>query len=317
MAEAEPEGLLQIITLNIGNEERVRRYPAEAGSAGWPKGAYESRGFVGESILVLAPSGKAMLIDAAWPSDYSLPEWGEVSYGTSPILPFLRRQGIGAIDWMVVTHQHYDHIGGVAEIVRSKDVDVKALLWSPLPDDLFRKHESSLAADCIAMTHDLAQACADRGVPVMDARRGETIDLGNGIDCEVLAVAIPERETESYANNNCVVLRITYRDFAIVLTGDAGFEQENRIMADGSDLTSDVLKLGHHAGAGATSEAWLQAMGATVGVSSMPRWLSEDDRGLRVERQLERVGLEFYRTWEHGNVEVQTDGHQFWVTTER
>ena len=317
MAESESGGLLQIITLNIGNEEQLRRYPVEASRAGWPKGAYESRGFSGESILVVVPSGKTMLIDAAWPSDYSLPKWGEVSYGKSPVLPFLRRQGIGTIDWMVVTHQHYDHIGGVAEIVRSKEVDVKALLWSPLPDDLFRKHEPSLAADCIALTHDLAQACADRVVPVMDARQGETIDLGNGVDCEVLAAAIPERETESYANNNSVVLRVTYRDFAMVLTGDAGFEQEKRIMADGRDLTSDVLKLGHHALAGATSEAWLQAVGATVGVSSMPRWLSEDERGLRVERQLERAGLEFYRTWEHGNVEVQTDGHQFWVTTER
>ena len=315
MSETESDGRLRMILLNINKEEHARSYPAEAGSAWWPEGAYESRGFVGESILVVAPSGKTMLIDAAWASGYSLPDWGEIDYGTNPVLPFLKREGISTIDWAVVSHQHYDHIGGIAEIVRSKDVDVKALLWSPLPDDLFRKYESRLAADCITLTDDLADACKDHAVSMVDATQGETIDLGDGVSLEVISTSVPDREIESYVNNNCVVLRLTYGNFSVVLTGDAGFGQEKRIMADWKDLTSDVLKLGHHGGAGATSEAWLQAVSPTVGVSSMPRWLSEDERGLRVQRQLERAGINFYRTWEHGNIEIQSDGHEFWVTT--
>jgi len=47
----------------------------------------------------------------------------------------------------------------------------------------------------------------------------------------------------------------------------------------------------------------------------MPRWLSEDERGLRVQRQVDQAGIKFYRTWEHGNIEIQSNGHEFWVTT--
>jgi competence protein ComEC len=311
------EGPLRIIALNINNEEHARSYPADAGRLGWLEGAYESRGFVGESILVVAPSGKTMLIDAAWPSGYSLPEWGDVDYGANPVRPFLKREGIDTIDWAVISHQHYDHIGGMAETVRSEDVDVKVLLWSPLPDDLFRKWGGTLADDCIALTQDLADACKDHAVPMVLATQGQTIDLGDDVSLEVVSASAPEREVDSYVNNNCVVLRLTYGDLTVLLTGDAGFVQEERIMAAYQDVKADVLKMGHHAGANATGEAWLQAVGPTVGVSSMPRWLSEDERGLRVERQLVGAEVRFYRTWEHGNIEIQSDGHEFWVTTER
>lgn len=316
-ATSRANGRLRVIALNINNEEHARSYPADAGSPGWPEGAYESRGFVGESILVVSPSGKAMLIDAAWASGYSLPDWGEIDYGANPVRPFLKREGIDTIDWAVVSHQHYDHVGGMAEFVRSEDVDVKALLWSPLPDDLFKRYESSLADDCIALTHDLADACKDNAVSVVEAKQGETIDLGGGVSLEVISTSVPDREVESYVNNNCVVLRLTYGDFTVLLVGDAGFWQEERIMADYQDVKADVLKLGHHAGANATGEAWLQAVSPTVGVASMPRWLSEDERGMRVERQLAGAGVSFYRTWEHGNVEIQSDGQEYWVTTER
>jgi competence protein ComEC len=313
---SETNGRLRMIVLNINKEDHARSYPRSAGSVGWPEGAYESRGFFGESILVVSPSGQTMLIDAAWSSGYSLPNWGEINYGTNPVLHFLKREGIKTIDWVVVSHQHYDHIGGIAEIVRSKDVEVKALLWSPLPDGLFRKYESELASNCIILTNDLADACKDHAVSIVNATHGEAINLGDGVSLKVIATAVPDCEVESYVNNNCVVLRLTYEDFSVVLTGDAGFGQEKRIMADWKDLTSDVLKLGHHGGAGATSETWLQAVRPTVGVSSMPRWLSEDERGLRVQRQLERAKIHFYRTWEHGNIEIQSDGHEFWVTTD-
>ena len=316
VSKTESDDLFRMIVLNINKEEHARSYPLSAGSVGWPEEADESRGFFGESILVVSPSGQTMLIDAAWSSGYSLPDWGEIDYGTNPVLNFLKQNGIKTIDWAVVSHQHYDHIGGIAEIIRSKDVEVKALLWSPLPDDLFMQYEPYLASNCIALTNDLIDACKDHDVPMVNATQGETINLGDDVSLKVISATVPDCEVESYVNNNCVVLWLTYENFTVVLTGDAGFGQEKRIMADWEDLTSDVLKLGHHGGAGATSETWLQAVRPTVGVSSMPRWLSEDERGLRVQRQLERAKIHFYRTWEHGNIEIQSNGYEFWVITD-
>ena len=49
----------------------------------------------------------------------------------------------------------------------------------------------------------------------------------------------------------------------------------------------------------------------------MPKYLSFDERGLRVWRQLIPTGIQIYRTWEHGHIEIQTDGDRFWVVAEK
>ena len=93
----------------------------------------------------------------------------------------------------------------------------------------------------------------------------------------------------------------------------AGVEEEQVVMASSGEIASDVLKMGHHAGAGSNSPEWIQAVNAKVGLGSMPKWLSDDARGQRVYDLLEPTGMAFYRTWEHGDIEVQTDGRRFWV----
>lgn len=300
---------LRVITLDVDNRTEQ-----------WP------RGFVAEAVVVVTPGGKTMLIDAAWPSGFSLPRGGPVSqaapnwnetYGANLVLPFLKAQGIASIDWIVASHPHWDHIGGLPEIVLSEEVSVARVLWSPLPDEKILETEGANAPFYVQMSHDLAAACARRGVPLVEVSQGDRLDLGDGVICDVLAAAEPDVEVFSYVNNNSIVMRLAYRDFSMMFTGDAGFVEEDRIMALGQDLSTDVLKIGHHAGANSTSEAWVEALGARVGVASMPRWLSEDPRGERVYELLKPTGIRIYRTWEHGHVEVQSDGKRYWVITQR
>ena len=251
---------------------------------------------------------KTMLIDAGWPAPDA---------GANVILPFLKREGIRHIDWMMASHFHDDHFGGMPEILHSDAVSVGQVLWSALPFDKMKKFEPSEAQVSENIRQQIKEACAGRNVPIREAVRGGVVDLGDGVKCHILAAADPDIETPNYINNNNIVMRLAYGKFSAMFTGDAGFEQEERVMARYQDLTCDVLKIGHHAGAGSTSVAWAQAINAKVGIAPMPKYLSFDERGLRVWRQLIPTGIQIYRTWKHGNIEIQTDGEWFWVLTKK
>lgn len=309
------EDVLRIVVFDADNRLGADWAPEHAMGSGLGSG--DSRGFVAESILIVSPSGKTMLIDAAWNSGYADPKWGGTTYGQNPIAGFLKERGIGAIDWMVMSHLHRDHSSGIRELVLSEDIEVRHVLWSHIPEERLIETGPETAAGYVELREGIEEGCNLKGARVVEAVEGQMIDLGDGVQCEVLSAARPELDADSYLNNNCVVIRLTYGAFTMLLMADAGFVQEERIMALGRDLATDVLKVGHHAGANSTGDAWVEALDAQVGVASMPRWLSEDERGIRVYDQLSASGMKLYRTWEHGHIEIQTDGPEFWVLTER
>ena len=313
--EARGGDLLRIVVFDADNRLGADWGPVPVAWGGLGSG--DSRGFVAESILIVAPSGKTMLIDAAWASGYSDPKWSGTTYGPNPIARFLKQRGIGAIDWMVMSHVHRDHSGGIREVILSGDIAVGRMLWSLIPEKRLLEIEPEKGPGYVDLLRGIEEACVLEDVSIIEAWEGQVLDLGGGVLCEVLAAARPELDADSYLNNNCVVIRLTYGAFSMLFMADAGFVQEERILALGRDLATDVLKIGHHAGAGSTSEAWVEALGAQVGVASMPRWLSESERGIRVYDQLAESGMKLYRTWERGHVEIQTDGTEFWVLTER
>lgn len=261
-----------------------------------------------DAHLIVTPSGKVMLLDAGWPPP------GD---GANVILPFLKRAGIQQIDWLLASHPHNDHIGGMPEILLSPEVNVKVLLWSLPPREKIQKLDSGSVQECEEWIGKVRSACTQRGVPIRELKEGEVLNLGDGIRGHILGAADPNFDCPNYVNNNSVVMRLTYGNFSEMFCGDAGFEQEARILSHNADLACDVLKIGHHAGAGSTSEAWARAVNAKIGIAPMPKYLSEDERGLRVWRQLLPTPIKVYRTWEHGHIEVQTDGHRFWLRLEK
>ena len=273
--------------------------------------------FVCESLLIRTPSGKTMLIDAGWPSNFTLPEWGETNYGPNIIPEFLKSRRITTLDWMMLSHPHDDHIGCMAELVDSADVSVKQFLWSPLSQEALHASEPDYAHVYDDLVSELCGSCARHNVPILTVQAGQRLDLGDGVVCDVLAVAEPNVSVPNFINNNSIVMQLRYGDFSMMFTGDAGTEQESRVLALKRDLTSDVLKIGHHAGAGSTSVEWTEAVAAKVGLASMPEWLAKDQRGVRVTEQLASSRMNIYRTFQHGHIDVKTDGRRFWVVTEK
>lgn len=200
----------------------------------------------GDCILVEMPNGRAMLIDGGGSADETQVDSTDI--GMRTVVPFLRHEGINHLDVVALTHPHGDHCGGLTAVLREETVGV-VLDGTVIPYP---------SADYQAFRQEIAQ----RHIPYQHAVRGMRLNFGDGVTALILnppATGTPygTGTDDTTINNYSIVMRLTYGQTHFLLTGDAEFSAENSILATGADLRSDVLKVGHHGAANATSDTWL------------------------------------------------------------
>ncbi len=186
----------------------------------------------GDSILVIA-DGKTMLIDAAEAS------------AAPTINDYLKKKGIGELDYAVATHMHADHIGGFPDVLEAHPA--KTVLEPVCPEDLLptsKTFENYL---------DAVDAC---GAEYRALEAGDSFSLG-GAEITVLG---PVDGEISDLNNTSLVLRLEYEGTVCLFTGDMETPEEKAILASGADLDADFLKVGHHGAATSSGKAFLEAV---------------------------------------------------------
>jgi competence protein ComEC len=250
----------------------------------------------GDSILIIAPGGKSVLVDAGVPGS------GRV------VLDAMKRYGVDHIDLMVATHAHADHIGGADEVLLH--TKVSAVLDSKVPN-MTKNYEDFLAA--IEKT----------GAKYIGASPGQNFDLGGGAKLSVLAPIQPFftkdqlRSGANEPNANSVVTRLDYGDFSMLLTGDAEAETEARLMQSGANIKAKVLKVGHHGSRYASSEKFLRQGGFEAAIISD----GADNRyGHPSQDALDRfkaLNIKLYRTDLEGEVTLISRGQGYEIRTER
>jgi competence protein ComEC len=250
----------------------------------------------GDSILIVAPGGKTVLVDAGVPGS------GKV------VTNAMKRYNLKQIDLMVATHAHADHIGGADEVLRA--TKVVNVLDSQVPNAT-KNYE------------DFLKAIRERGAQYVGASPGQKFDLGGGAQLTVLAPIQPFftkdqlRSGANEPNANSVVTRLDYGDFSLLLTGDAEAETESRLMKAGANVKAKVLKVGHHGSRYASSEAFLRAGGFEAAVISD----GEDNRyGHPSQDALDRfkaLGIKIYRTDLQGEITITTRGQGYQIQTAR
>ena len=175
----------------------------------------------GDSILIQIGTDYNMLIDAG------TREAGET------IESDLQALGVTSLDAVVTTHPHADHIGSMKQII--EDYTIGTFYMPLLPDD---------QTPTTATYENMLDALLDKNVQTEQISTDTKISAPENANFAVLS---PEKdEIFDNLNNYSAVLRFTYGNISFMLTGDAETEVEENILARETDITSNVLKCGHH-----------------------------------------------------------------------
>lgn len=234
----------------------------------------------GDSSFVELPTGETILIDAGIPSQ------GYV------VTNYIKGLGYTDIDYVVATHPHNDHIGGLPTVLESFKV---GKFYMPN-----KEHTSS-----IFMT--MLTAVQSNGCKAVYAKSGlSVIDEGN---LKVNFVA-PVSSGYSDLNNYSAVLRISYDKSSFLFTGDVEDIVESELISSGQTITADVLKVGHHGSGYSSTASFLKAVKPKYAIISV----GNNSYGHPTPEALTRlddIGAKIYRTDEVGTIVVTTDGKTY------
>lgn len=239
----------------------------------------------GDSIFVQLPNGQNMLVDAG-PRDEGI-----------TVVNYLKKAGVKKIDYLVATHPHEDHIGGMAAVIQRFNV---AGVYMPKVTYTTKAYE------------DLLQTIQAEGLKINDAKAGVVIINSGGLRAEMTA---PNSAAYEEINNYSAVIKLSFGKTGFLLTGDAEEQSEQEMLVNGSNLRADVLKVGHHGSYSSTSPAYLDAVRPKYAVISCG---AGNDYGYPHAVTLQKLrGIQLFRTDLNGNVVFETDGEELQVSAAR
>jgi len=248
----------------------------------------------GDATLITTPRGQQILVDGG-------PSPATLTSGLGQEMPFWDR----SIDLVVMTHADADHITGLVEVLRRYQVGG----WL----DNGRAEGQAIYEEC--------QKELDRGQVARSAvQAGARIELGDGAILTVLnptTTPDPSVDTRADANDQSVVLRLTWGQVSVLLTGDIGAEAESLLIWSEQPLSADVLKVAHHGSNNSSSAGFVRAVQPTYAVISAGAGNRFGHPAAAVLDRLTQLGVTILRTDFAGTIELITDGQQWWVKVER
>lgn len=236
----------------------------------------------GDSILVTTPNGN-MLVDTS--------ERG----ARDALVSYLDALGITSFEYVVFTHPDADHIGNADFIVQN--YSIKNII---LTDRVSTSKTYERMIDAI----ENSQANVIKGEAGVEFKIGSLLNT----------IIAPNEE---YDDNNemSVVIKSTFGETSIMLTGDAEKEsEEDMLKIWGSEtLKCDVLKVGHHGSLSSTTQDFLDAVSPTIAVISCGEGNKYGHPLPQILERLEKKGIKIYRTDVDGSIVLRTDGKEFTV----
>ncbi|MEX0980045.1 MAG: DNA internalization-related competence protein ComEC/Rec2 [Gemmatimonadota bacterium] len=288
---------------------RLRRVLLLAGAAGglilWPLITAGASGATldlhildvgqGDATALRTPRGRWVLIDAG-------PTSTTFDAGSRIVVPFLRRQGVGRLEVLVLTHPHLDHIGGARAVLDAVETG--------------RVMDPGLATGSVAHLQILERV-RDRDVGWWEARAGERFEL-DGVTFDVLHPDDAQlRGPVEDPNDVSIVLLVRYGAFRALFTGDAPAEVEREILERGSPVGQlQLLKAGHHGSSTSTADDLVEATRPEIAVFSMGHRNRYGHPSPAVVERLERAGSRTFRTDRQGTIRIRAraDGsYRIWT----
>jgi competence protein ComEC len=231
----------------------------------------------GDCILIQV-NNKNLLIDSG------------TSDSKERVIKYLKNNNISKLDYIIATHPHDDHIGGMASVIRNFEVT------------------EFYAPKIIASTEsfeDMIGSLKNKNLKIKVARPNVTLDLGPDTSCTMLS---PNKVSYKDTNNYSCAIKIVYKNSTYLFTGDIEKLSEQEILNKGYDLKADVLKVPHHGSSSSTSQEFLNKVSPQIAVISCGTSNSYGHPNKETLDKLKKLNCIIYRTDLDKNIILISDG---------
>lgn len=235
-----------------------------------------------DSILI-TNNNESMLIDAGNNED------GE------DVVKYLENKGIKKLNYVVGTHPHEDHIGGLDDVINS-DIQIENILMPKI-------------TTTTKTFEDVLDAIENKGLTVEAPSKGYEFKIGEA-NCKVMTDSIIDKDN---LNISSIVIRLTFGNNSFLFMGDSEEENEKTI----SWPKTDVLKVGHHGSNTSSSEKFLNEVSPKYAVIMAGEGNSYGLPKDEIVKRIESLGTTIYRTDKNGTIEMISDGNEIKTTTEK
>ena len=234
-----------------------------------------------DSILI-RNQDKTMLIDAG------TNEMGNV------VVEHLKEYGISKIDYLIGTHPHEDHIGGLDDVINNFDI---GQVYMPQITTTTKTFE------------DVLNAIENKNLKITSPNKDDIIELGQA-NTKFMTIPILDRDN---LNLSSLVIRLEFGNNSFLFMGDAEKENEQSIKWP----KTDVLKVGHHGSNTSSTKEFLNQVQPQYSIIMVGKDNSYKLPKEETINKLQECGSEIYRTDLNGDIQIISDGNNIEVITEK
>lgn len=243
----------------------------------------------GDAALIKTPNGKQVLIDAGvWSPGFDS--------GESIILPHLKEAGIEKLDAVILSHPHADHIGGILSLING--IKIRAIYNSGY------EYDSNLYQNYLALAKS-------KQIEIISVKAGDQLEIDPAL---LMLVLGPEgKKFNNDPNQHSIVLNIIYGESEFLFTGDAGENQEKRLIENYNDLLdTDFLKVGHHGSRTSSEIEFLNEVTPKIAIVSLAERNRFKHPHQEAIQRIQEIGTELYFTSRDRALVFVSDGKSIW-----
>ena len=235
-----------------------------------------------DSILI-QNKGHNMLIDAGNNEDGPL------------LVQYFKEQNITKFDYLITTHPHEDHIGGMDDIINNFDIEK---IYMP---DVTTTTKTFL---------DVLEAIEKKNMTYDVPNINQNFTLGN-----TLFQVIYTGNDKKNLNNSSIILKATFKNTSYLFTGDATSEVEKKI--SNKNIQATVLKVGHHGSKYSTTTDFLNKVNPKYAIISVGKNNSYNHPNQVTINKLKKKNIEIHRTDQEGSIFLKSDGKTINITSKK
>lgn len=235
----------------------------------------------GDSTLIQF-KGKTLLIDAG------------TRENVFNLIKHIDSYNIHSFDYVIATHPHDDHIGGMAQIINKYSIDN---FYMPQINYSGKIYE------------DMIDALKFKNIKIKTINSSTSINLGKDI---LVSVFSPNNKIYENTNNYSPIIKIQYKKISFLFTGDAEKEVEEEVLNKNYNLHSDVIKIGHHGSNTSTSENFLQKVNPSIAIISVGKDNEYSHPSKEILTLLSKYKITYFRTDIDGTIILYSDGYKIY-----